>query len=256
MRDPHVEAIYFKVSSGEDISYRDPEPLSFSNHLGEFCLADGILRLVPAEHFASAQEASQAIDAFLRAWEIETDLKRNLGTIRFNYSHADVIDRNPPPPGTPQVIQAEGICSGIAIGTSLHAHLVLGRYPEPPERFSASEYAQHAYRRWIGYRRGQEPLQAMAYFVLTLMERIAGSRAKACELFKIDLAVRNKMGDLCSERGSALTARKAQSADFDDLSAIEKDWLERAVKRLIFRLGEHASGQPLDQITMENVERL
>ena len=96
----------------------------------------------------------------------------------------------------------------------------------------------------------------MVYFIITLMERIAGGRAKACELFKIDMAVRNKMGDLCSERGSALTARKARSAGFDELSPIEKNWLEQAVKRLILRLGEQASGQSLDQITMENVEQL
>ena len=256
MRDPHVEAVYFKVSSGEDISYKDPEPLSFPNHLGEFRLADGMLKVVPAEHFGSGQEASQAIDGFLRAWEIEADLKRNLGTIRFTYSHADMIDRDPPPPGEPQVIHAEGICSEIAIGASFQAHVLLGRYPEPPERFSASEYAQHAYRRWLRYRNGQEPLQAMVYFIITLMERIAGGRAKACDLFKIDMAVRNKMGDLCSERGSALTARKARSAGFDELSPIEKNWLEQAVKRLILRLGEQASGQSLDQITMENVEQL
>ena len=256
MRDPHVEAVYFKVSSGEDISYKDPDPLKFQNHLGEYCLSDGVLKVVPAEHFGSGQEACQAIDGFLRAWEIEADLKKNPGTIRFTYSHVDLIDRNPPPPGKPQVVQAVGICSGVAIADNFHFHVALGRYPEPPERFSASEHAQHAYRRWLSYRNGQEPLQAMAYFVITLVERIAGSRAKACELFKIDMAVRTKMGDLCSERGSALTARKAQSAGFDELSPIEKNWLEQAVKRLILRLGEQASGQSLDQITMENVEQL
>lgn len=256
MRDSHVEAVYFTVSSGEEISYKNPEPLSFQNHLGEFCLRDGLLKVVPTEHFSSGVEASQAIDGFLRAWEIESDLKCNLCTIRFTYSHADMIDRDPPPLGESQVIHAVGICSGIAIGDSFQVHVVLGRYPEPPERFSATEYAQHAYRRWLRYRNGQEPLQSMSYFIITLMERIAGSRAKACELFKVDMVVRNKMGDLCSERGSALTARKAQSAGFDDLSPIEQDWLERAVRHLILRLGEQASGQAFDQITMENVERL
>ncbi len=47
-----------------------------------------------------------------------------------------------------------------------------------------------------------------------------------------------------------------QSADFDELSPIEQEWLERAVKRLIFRLGELAAGQTLELITLENVERL
>lgn len=250
-----MAAVYFKVSSSEDISYENPEPLSFSNHLGEFCLADGVLKVVPAEHFGNGQEASQAIDGFLRAWEIEADLKREPGTIRFTYSHADVIDRDPPQPGEPQVIHAGGICSGIAIGASFHSHVALGRYPQPPERFSASEYAQHAYRRWLGYRRGNEPLQAMAYFILTLLERQAGNRAEACVQFMIDRAVLNRIGDLSSEKGSALTARKAKSTDFDELSHLDLEWLERAVKRLIFRLGEQVSGHPLEPITLDNVER-
>lgn len=256
MRDPHVTAVYFKVGSAEDISYENPEPLSFLNHLGEFSVVDGLLKVVPAEHFGSGQEAIQAMDGFLRAWEIETDLKCNLGTIRFTYSHVDVVDRDPPPPGEPLAVTLEG-CSVVTLNFSAICHLTLRRYPQPPEHFSASEYAQHAYRRWLGYRSGREPLQAMAYFVITLMESIAGGgRAKACELFKIDMEVRKKMGDLCSERGSALTARKVQSADFDELSPIEQEWLERAVKRLIFRLGELAAGQTLELITLENVERL
>ncbi|SFQ14434.1 SbcC/MukB-like Walker B domain-containing protein [Pseudomonas borbori] len=66
MRDPHVEVVYFKVDSAEDISYENPEPLSFSNHLGEFCLVDGELKVVPTEHFCSAQEASQACERLNR----------------------------------------------------------------------------------------------------------------------------------------------------------------------------------------------
>lgn len=255
MRDPHVEAVYFKVSSGEDISYENPEPLSFPNHLGEFRLADGMLKVVPAEHFGSGQEASQAIEPFLRAWEIEADLKKNLGMIRFTYSHVDLIDRNPPLPGEPQPIQTVGFCSGVAIAENIHIHVALGRYPEPPERFSASEHAQHAYRRWLRYRSGQEPLQSMAYFILTLLQELAGNRAKACVQFMIDRAVLDQVGELSSEKGSALTARKAKSTDFDELSHLDQEWLERAVKRLIFRLGEQASGHPLEPITLNNVEQ-
>lgn len=254
MQDPHVEAVYFSVGSAKDISYESPEPLDFSNHLGLFSLADGFLKVIPVEDFCSGLEASQAIDGFLRSWEIEADLKQNLGMIRFSYSHADVIDRNPSPPGASHVVEG-AFASAVAIADSVTCHITARRYPSPPDCFSATEYAQHAYRRWIGYRSGREPLQAMAYFIITLMESLAGSRRLACELFKIDMAVRKRMGDLCSERGSALTARKVESTDFDDLSHVETDWLERAAKRLVFRLGEHASGQPMEQITLGNVER-
>lgn len=66
MRDPHVEAVYFTVGSADDISYENPVPMAFSHHLGEFFLADGVLKVNPAEHFCSGQEAGQAMEGFLR----------------------------------------------------------------------------------------------------------------------------------------------------------------------------------------------
>lgn len=254
MRDPHVEAVYFKVGSADDISYDSPEPLVFSHDLGEFTLADGMLKVIPTEHFGNANEACQAFEGFLRAWEIEADLKQNLGTIRFSYFDADVIDRDPPPPGT-QYVHLAGFSSGLAVSDSVSCHLTLRRYPLPPMCFSATEYAQYAYRRWFGYRRGQEPLLATAYFILTLFERQAGTRAQACVLFKIDRAVLDRFGTWCSERGGPMSARKAKETDFEELTHIETDWLDRAVKRLIFRLGEYASGHTLEQLTLENIER-
>lgn len=199
MRDPHIEAVYFKVGSADDISYDNPEPLVFSHDLGAFTLADGMLKVIPTEHFGSADEACQALEGFLRAWEIEADLKLNLGTIRFSYFYADVIDRAPLPPGE-KLLNAAGFSVGVAVSDSVSCHLTLRRYPTPSMCFSATEYAQYAYRRWLGYRRGQEPLLATAYFVLTLLERQAGTRAQACVLFKIDRAVLDRFGSWCSER--------------------------------------------------------
>lgn len=252
MRAPHVEAVYFTVGSADDISYENPEPMEFSNYLGDFTLVDGLLKVVPVEHFCNDVEASRAFDGFLRSWEIEADLTRNVGMIRFYYSHADVIDREPLPPGELHVLGA-GFASALAISDSVACHLVAKRYPSPPSHFSASEYTQYAYRRWQSFRGGREPLQAMAYFILTLLERQAGSRNQACALFKINRAVLDMVGGLCSERGCAMTARKAKSTDFEELTPIESEWLERAVKRLIFRLGEHTPEFSLELITMESI---
>ena len=138
----------------------------------DFSLVDGVLKVIPAEHLCSGEEASQAIEGFIRAWEMEADLKQKLGMIRLSYSHADVIDRDPPPPGT-QHVHIAGIASGLAVSDSVTCHLTARRYPSPPTCFSASEYARYAYRRWIGYRRGLEPLLATACFILTVQERKA-----------------------------------------------------------------------------------
>jgi hypothetical protein len=79
VRDPHVQAMHYKVSSDEGISYRNPEPVSFSNHLGAFDLSDGKILIVPTEHFPNEDESRRAVEPFLRAWEIEADLSSNIG---------------------------------------------------------------------------------------------------------------------------------------------------------------------------------
>jgi hypothetical protein len=59
--------MYYEVSSGEGISYHNPEPISFSNHFGTFDLSDGRLRIMPAEHFSDEDDARTAVEPFLRA---------------------------------------------------------------------------------------------------------------------------------------------------------------------------------------------
>ena len=53
MNDPHVECLYYAIGTGsESISYGDPEPLSFSNSIGDFSLDEGKLTVELAEHFS------------------------------------------------------------------------------------------------------------------------------------------------------------------------------------------------------------
>lgn len=256
MRDPHVQAMHYEVSSGEAISYRNPEPVSFSNHLGTFDISNGKLRIVPTEHFPDEDDARRAVDPFLRAWEIEADLTSNIGMIRFKFDRVDVIDRNPPPPGSPQVIEIKGISSVSFVG-SASLHLTCSKYPQPPATFRATPEVQHAYRRWLGYRSGKEPLQSMAYFVLTLLESAAGSRQDAARSFQIDLPVLATIGRLSSTKGDESTARKAGPGNqFQELSGSEKQWLEEAVRRAIHRLGEHASGSSLSLISLRELPNL
>ena len=256
MRDPHVQAIHYIVSSGEGISYHNPEPVSFSNHLGTFDLSDGKLRIVPSEHFPAEGEDCQAVEPFLEAWKIEADLTSHTGMIRFKFDRAEVIDRNPPPQGSSQVIELMGISLGV-VGDSISCHLTCSKYPPPPKTFHATPEVQHAYRRWLGYQLGKEPLQSMAYFVLTLLQSATGSRQSAARSFQIDERVLGTIGRLSSTKGDESTARKATTGDqFQELSGSEKGWLEAAIRRVVQRLGEHASGAPLTTISLNDLPNL
>jgi hypothetical protein len=49
VRDPHVQAMHYKVISGGGISYLNPELMSFSTHLGTFDVSGDKLRIVLSE---------------------------------------------------------------------------------------------------------------------------------------------------------------------------------------------------------------
>lgn len=248
--------MHYTFAAGEGVSYRDPEPILFANHLGAFDLVDDRLRINPVERFSDEDEARCAIEPFLRAWEIAADLDSSVGQIQFEFDRADIVDHDPPPLGASRVIKLKA-GSFVMTGGSVSFHVTRRKYPQPPTTFHATLEVQHAYRRWLGFRAGKEPLQAMAYFVLTLLESAVGGRPAAARLFQIDGAVLGTIGKLSSTKGDESTARKAAAGgQFQELSGAERQWLEEAIRRLIFRLGEHASGVPLSVISMTDLPNL
>ncbi len=256
VRDPHVQKLHYEVGSGDGISYRDPSPVVFPNHLGDFELRDGKLSITPTEHFADEDDARQAIEPFLRAWEIEADLNSNVGMIRFKFAQAELIDRDPPPPGASQVFQVKAALT-VELSCRASVHLTCSKYPEPPKAFRTTSEVELGYRRWISFRAGKEPLQSLAYFVLTLLESSAGSRREASQVFQIDFPVLSTIGRLSSTKGDGTTARKVgPGTPLQELSGAEKHWLEQTVRRIIHRLGEHASGAPLTPITLSDLPAL
>lgn len=255
MRDPHVQKLYYEIGSGEGISYENPEPLAFSNHLGAFELREGKLTVVPTEHFGDEEDARQAIKPFLQAWEIEADLNLNIGTIRFKFGRAELVDRDPSPTRS-HVINAKA-GEMVMIGERVSFHLTRSKYPQPPLAFRTTLEVDIAYRRWIAYREGKEPLQSVAYFILTMLESSAGGRGRAAQVFRIARPVLDTIGRLSSTRGDASTARKIKPGrSLKELSGSEKQWLEQAVRRVIHRLGEHASGADLPLITLADLPKL
>jgi hypothetical protein len=255
MRDPHVEKLLYEVHGEGPVSYKDPEPLSFSNQLGEFAVVSGVLSFEPVEHFATEEAAKAAVDPFLRSWEIGTDLTLNVGEIRFKYSRAEMIDRDPPPPGSPQTLTVKS-ASSVFVGSSASIAITRHNYPPPPSAFRSTPEVEMAYRRWIAYRNGREPLQSMAYFVLTLLHKQAGGRKQAAATFSISRNVLQTHGRLCS-RGGADSARKVKTGmPLEELSESERSWLAASAKLLVRRLGEHASGAPVSQITMRDLPPL
>ncbi|MBE7465968.1 MAG: hypothetical protein HS116_21035 [Planctomycetes bacterium] len=256
MNDPHVENIVYTVSTEGAVRFKDPQALVFSTDLGDFELAAGELKYSPAQHFATANEARAVVEPFLRTWELGADLKYCIGVIRFTFSRADIFDRDPKP-GATQTIYLQGISQTTMFGQAT-LHVTYNAYPPPLKTFQLTPEVEFFYQRWVAYKSGREHLQSMSFFILSFLEWIAGSRSKAGEKYFVHQKVLKTLGDLCTTRGNPNTARKVEKnhSKFIDLSIAEKRWMEQAILRLIQRVGEHATGEKLDPISMQELPDL
>lgn len=257
MRDPHVESLRYRVEPIGNTSYSNPPPLKYENGLCTLTLTDGVMFIKPKDHYASVQQARQVIEPFLRAWELDADLRYGLGTIRFKYEDHTIVDRNPPPPDdrSDVIIVGEIVLDGIAVSGSVSIHITRADYPKPPLSFQITPDVDTMWLRYCGYLEGREPLLAMAYCCLTIVEASVGGRKSAAQQYHIDKLVLDTLGHLTSEnRGDAKTARKFKKGQLEKpLSRAEQVWVEEAVKALIRRMGEYRPGQIIADLCMRDL---
>jgi hypothetical protein len=259
VRDPHVERLHYRLVPEAGVEFSDALP-PIEAHTARLSarLSKGALVVELLEHHASGEAAREAVGPYLRAWEIRHALWAGGPEFRFDFDHADVVDRDPPPPPKPgeaRTVYGE-ITSTVHLSGSVSAHVARGSYPSPPSDFAIDVDVETLWHRWTGYLAGQEPLQSMAYFCLTVLE-IHGGRGGAAARFNISGRLLSTLGRLATEAGDKSTARKA-AATYRPLTGPERGWLEAAVKKLITRVGEFAANPaaPLQKLTMADLPQI
>jgi hypothetical protein len=135
MRDPHVEALYYEIGTGEGVSFGAPPPLNLTNRLGTFELSNGKLTIRPAEHYSSGGEARSVLEPFLRAWELDSDLTRNIGAIRFKFLSVHKVDRYPRDTSAGAVSVVAEAADVVVASDAPSVHITQGTYPAPPGGF-------------------------------------------------------------------------------------------------------------------------
>lgn len=253
MCNTRVQELTYTIGSGAGISYRDAERQSFSNHLGSFEIIDTLLRVKPTEHFSSEIDARRAIETYLLDWEIEADITSNIGAIRFSFKESQVVETEP----CHELERAIRVDSweSAKVSDCVSVQIICHKYPRPPHEFRATQEVAQAYRRWKAHHEGKEPLQAMAYFVLTLADTTFGDRSRAADELQIDSKILKEIGRLSSTKGNEITARKAKPL-LEDLSPKEQEWLEKAVRLVIRQLGQRAAGARLRDLSMKDLPSL
>ncbi len=258
MRDPHVEALRYRLVLAESVDFDNAPPLEVLQDGLKFRIDEGKLSIRMKDHYGTEREARRIVEQLLRAWEIHHALAAGRPELRFEFDRSEIIDRNPPPPPKPGEARTVHLTATAIVKATATAslHVSRGSYPAPPAGFALDADVETLWHRWEGYLAGREPLQAMAYFCLTLLE-MHGGRKGAVSRYAISSSVLNKLGELSTETGDGTTARKA-TAELRPLTGQERAWLEAAVKALIRRIGEVAasprSNRP--QLTMADLPSL
>jgi hypothetical protein len=257
MRDPHVVSLTYLAVPSESASFDRASPIGGTIEDIRYSLGEGRLVIEPAAHFSSAEEARAHVDPLLRAWEIDIGLQFGSPELSFAYETAEVIDRNPPPPGSGGAVLIATLGELTIAGAAATLTVSRGRYPSPPRTFRTSPDVETLWMRYQGYRNGREPLPSMAYLCLTTLEAIAGGRQLAATMFKISPQVLSKMGQVTSERGDPTSARKYSAVKSGSpLAGPEVHWLEEAVKAIIRRVGEAHDVNALPTITLNDLPAL
>lgn len=257
MRDPHVEWLLYRMESAPTTIFENPPAVELETPDFRLTLRNAEARFYMKSHYATLDEAQITVAPFLRAWEMDIGLTIRPGEVRFVYENCSIIDRNPLQSGENQIVGLRGIASCAAFGVGT---LTLSRsaYPEPPKLFKVTPTVETLWQRYEGFVAGQEPLSAMAYFCLTVIESTVGQSARrrsAAKRFNIGYDVLCKLGELTEKRGDAKTARKMDSNLIPHTNQ-ELKWIEAAVKAIIRRVAEVEAGATVKQINMNDLPTL
>jgi hypothetical protein len=255
MRDPHVVALHYRLETGPQLAFNDPEPVERENDSFTLRLANGELRLEMKDHFATADEARLEVDQYLRSWEIDTGLKYGPGALRFQFDRPDIEDRDPPPPESPEITPRSGtlninVSDGahVFLSDSVRLQMGLSIYPTPPDSFAASPDVVEMWGHYTNYREKVEPLSTMAFFCVTAFQRTEARNT-------VSEKVLSHLRYLATMVGDPQALRKRQDGqDLRPHTPAETAWMEAVVKRIIQRVGEWAADPTATwpQITMED----
>jgi len=255
VRAPHVVSLHYRLAPVERVTFaKQAQAVEAETDGFKVSLVDDSLVIEMLAHHATDESARASVEPYLRAWEISHALRvGGEPEFRFEFVRAEVIDRDPPPPGTPQTIEASSLMHARA-SFSATAGVERGSLPAPPSTFFVDADVETLWTRWRAYREGRQPLQGMAYFVLTVLQ-MHGGRSAATARFGISSTVLKTLGTLSSETGDVTTARKAKAAARPPTPQ-EAAWLEAAVVAIIRRAGEVAaagSATSLPRLTMADL---
>ena len=264
MNDPHVKALHYWVNHDDSVDYEDAKPLEFENDLFSVCVDKEKVAICPKNHYATEEEAKEAVERFVRNWEFEAALVSASGRFSLIYAWAEIYDCNPSPTTVPSgTIQLSAIGHAGHVTGSLVLRVGTVAYPKPPSGPLLNvdtQLVQAMLSRLDNYHKRREPLASMAYFCLTMLEDNAAKpglkttkEKQTRDYYGISRRVLNQVSRLSSEKGGS-EARKVKGFG-QNYTQEEKRFLIAAVQVFIRRVAERETNPNvcLPEITLADL---
>ena len=257
MNAPHVEALIYVVERDKSSDYSSAMSVERGYTTFRLKLEGGEARFELKTHYATQQQAQEAIRPFIQQWEFIASLRSGPGTFTLKFNRAEMIDCKPTP----------GAIAGSARTSSFHFHVgspnnptvtVSRQYPQPPSECRMNidnPDVQMMLHRYMGYRQGREPLPSMAYFCYDVfLNRLGDGVVKhTAQKHNMSRGLVMKVGNLVSNKGGD-QARK-EFGIRHPLTHVQVQFLEKAVAAMIIRAAMVAEDpdQPMVSIDGSNL---
>lgn len=253
MNDVHVESLSYRLSVlDERHDYSGAS--AWRGRLGDFevHLEGATLIGTPKTHFSSAEGARAALEPILRSWELRADLEDSI-PIRFSFETARVMDRQPNPGGT--VVQIN-LASEVSLAGEVSLRVGHASFPPPARAPLAEDTLVKDHLTSIhDVRMRTQRLLVGAYLFLSRLEyEFGGSRQAAAKGAAVSERVLNKLGEL-SVVNDADERRKVQGPA-RPLMETERNWLDKALRRITLQVAQLAAAGTPPQLTMTDLPAL
>jgi len=169
MRDPQVVALHYRLETGPQFAFKDPDPVEHKTAAFSLRLVDGHLRAEIKDDPATVTDAFGELTQFLRSWVILHNLRNAAGVVKLRFERTEVVD-GPPGADISDVLRSLLAPKG-RITLSVRGRRTLTQHPELPERFVASPEVVDMWGRYEGSLGGKEPVPLWRNTALTESKR-------------------------------------------------------------------------------------